>query len=114
MRDAERESRRKRGVAQALLLRLNSERLPRALQLKKQVDRGEPLSDYDKRYLKRVLGEASSIRHSVRDQPQYDQLITRMLDLYGEIMQKGAENANKPADHKGASNAADDELHKRS
>ncbi len=43
------------GTIQAMLQQLNDVRLPRALELKKKVDRGEKLDDYDLQFLEGVL-----------------------------------------------------------
>ncbi|HKQ84706.1 MAG TPA: hypothetical protein VJS42_21090 [Steroidobacteraceae bacterium] len=96
MVDPSREERRKRGVAYVLVTRLNNERLPRALALKAQVDRGERLSDYDKRYLKRILSEAGSIRRAAEKLPEHEKLVARMTELYDEISRKALENEQKP------------------
>ena len=48
------------GTILVLLNRLNNERLPRAQELKKRVDRGECLCDYDMQFLKSVLADAGA------------------------------------------------------
>lgn len=96
MAELSREERRTRGTAYVLLMRLNNERLPRALQLKEIVDRGERLSDYDKDYLKRVLAEAGEVRRAANKLPQYHDLLRKMQSLYDEITSKALVNEQKP------------------
>lgn len=94
--DLSREERRTRGTAYVLLMRLNNERLPRALQLKEIVDRGERLSEYDTSYLKRVLSEAGEVRRAANKLPEYRELVKKMQVLYDEITRKALENEQKP------------------
>lgn len=94
--DLSREERRTRGTAYVLLMRLNNERLPRALELKEKVDRGERLSDYDKEYLKHVLSEAGGVRRAANKLPEYQDLVKRMQTLYDEITSKALVNEQKP------------------
>jgi hypothetical protein len=89
---------RDRGVAQVLLMRLESERLPYALKLKDKVDRGERLSDFDTQFLKRVIQEGREARNLAAKLPQYQEIMTRMTQLYEEITRKGAENEQKAPD----------------
>jgi hypothetical protein len=96
MAELSREERQKRGVAQVLLMRLDNERLPRALELKAQVDKGERLSEYDQIYLKRVLSEAASVRLAALRQPEYRDLVAKLSSLYDEITRKALENEQKP------------------
>lgn len=95
MRDSSREARRQRGIAMVLLNRLDTQRLPYALRLKKQVDAGEPLSEYDTAFLKRVFKESSEARRLAEKQPEYRELVDKMTSLYEEIVRKGAENELK-------------------
>jgi uncharacterized small protein (DUF1192 family) len=88
---------RDKGVAQVLLMRLESQRLPRALKLKEKVDRGERLSDSDLQFLKRVVQEGQQARTLAAKLPQYQEVVNRMAALYDEITRKGAENEQKAA-----------------
>lgn len=94
--DTSREERRVRGTAYVLLMRLSNERLPRALELKATVDRGQRLTDYDVIYLKRVLGEAGSVRRAASKLPEYRELVTQMASLYNEITRQALVNEQKP------------------
>jgi hypothetical protein len=88
-------SRRDKGTAAVLMVRLESQRLPRALKLKEKVDRGERLSDFDIQFLKRAVEEGGEARKLAAKLPQYQEVVTRMAKLYDEITRKGAENEKK-------------------
>ena len=97
MRESKGKSRDK-GVAQVLLMRLEAERLPFALKLKAKVDRGERLTEFDSRFLKRVLEEGREARRLAVKLPQYQEVVTRMAALYDEITRKGLENEQKASE----------------
>jgi uncharacterized small protein (DUF1192 family) len=88
---------RDKGIAQVLMVRLESQRLPRALKLKEKVDRGERLSDFDIQFLKRAMQEGQQARTLAAKLPQYQEVVNRMAALYDEITRKGAENEQKAA-----------------
>jgi hypothetical protein len=91
MRDSPKDT----GMVQALLERLNTQRLPRALDLKSKVDRGERLDDYDMQFLKTVLEDLRSAPTLTNKHPEYKELINQLISLYGEITRKGLENEPK-------------------
>jgi hypothetical protein len=85
------------GTIQVLLQRLNDIRLPRALDLKKKVERGERLDSYDLDFLETVLTDATSAQGLVAKYPEFKPLVSKLIGLYGEITTKGLENEQKKA-----------------
>lgn len=83
------------GRIQVLVDRLNTQRLPRALDLKAKVDAGETLSDFDMRFLEEVFADAQHIRPLIERHPEYQDLVTRVIHLYKEILDKATNNENK-------------------
>ena len=85
------------GTIAALMIRFKEYRLPRAKRLLKKVNGGEILSEDDIRFLKRIYTDGRNTRSLVKRNPEYSDLISRTMDLYTEIINKGLENEKNPS-----------------
>ena len=80
------------GVIQALVERLEKQRLPMALALKKKVDQGGLLNEADIAFLEEVFAGSAQLKPMLDTHPEWQDLAARMIGLYGEITAKALEN----------------------
>lgn len=80
------------GVIQVLLDRFNTQRYPRALELKAKVARGEKLEAFEVDYLADVLADIHSIRALLDRHPEYEALVVKGIGLYKEITEQALAN----------------------
>lgn len=80
------------GLIAVLIQRFESERLPRALELKEKVDQGETLNDIDIAFLEQVFADANKIGPLLERNNQYQKLVSQAVELYSEITEKALAN----------------------
>lgn len=83
------------GVLEAVMQRFEKQRLPRILDIKKLVDRGEALSNLDIEFLEEVFLDTQQYKHFVDTHPAFQKLYTSVAYLYNEIATEALENENK-------------------
>jgi len=79
------------GLIHVLLHRFSSYRHPYALQLKAQVDRGERLSEYEMRFLKKVVEEGARAGRLAAKHAKYQDQVNQATSLFSEVMTKALE-----------------------
>ncbi len=80
------------GVIVTLLERMRTQRLPRALDIKEKVDRGEKLDDYDIEFLEQVFADAIDLKPLWDRHPEVQEIAGRVIHLYHEITAKALQN----------------------
>lgn len=86
------ESEKEAGLIQVLAMRFETQRLPRALALKKKVDRGERLNDLDMAFLEEMLSDTARIKPMIDRHPEWQKVFIQASGLYQDIMSKAREN----------------------
>lgn len=79
-------------VIEALYERFSKHRLPKALELEKRVNAGEKLTNSDMVFLDTVFRDAKYILRFSDKYPEYQELVTKGIEMYKEITQKALEN----------------------
>jgi hypothetical protein len=85
-------SQKEAGLVEVVLQRLEEQRIPRALDIKARVDRGERLSDLDLSFLEEVLQDTIEAKPFLDQHPEWQELSTRVIALYKDITSKALAN----------------------
>jgi len=80
------------GVIYTLIERFEKQRLPRLLELKKRVDRGEVLGESDIRFMYQVTLDAQQSKRLIDRHPEWHKFCSEVIHLYEEIAVKALDN----------------------
>lgn len=75
-------------LVQVLLERLEKQRLPRLLALKKKVEEGSSLDDLELDFLENSIIDARKILPIIDRHPEYQPLAAQVVELYKDISDK--------------------------
>ena len=76
----------------ALLERFTKQTLPRILEIKKSIGRGELLNDRDINFLKLLPERFNEVKPLVDRNPEYQELLAQAVHLYKEITEQALLN----------------------
>ena len=73
------------GIAITLLDKFNEDTLPKALEIKQRLDRGEKLDHWDIAFLEQWFKRAEEIKPLVDRHPEYQEIYASAVHLYKQI-----------------------------
>jgi hypothetical protein len=83
------------GLIQVLLERFNTQRLPIALAFKEKVDSGVLLDEDEHKQIYKVQEDLNHIKSLIERNPEYQDVVAKILTLWLEIIKKDIENQKK-------------------
>jgi hypothetical protein len=83
------------GAIYALIDRFEKQRLPRLLELKKRVDKGEVFSESDLLFMYQVTLDAQRSKRLIDRHPEWQEFCAEVIHFYEEIVEKALENEKK-------------------
>jgi hypothetical protein len=89
------ESEKELGIIYSLIERFEKQRLPRLLELKKRVDKGEVLTESDIRFMYQATLDAQRSKRLIDRHPEWHKFCAEVIHLYEEVAEKALENEKK-------------------
>lgn len=80
------------GMATVMLKKFTEETLPKALEIKARLDRGERLDHWDLDFLQGLFRRAEEIKPFVDNHPQYQEIYAQAVHLYKELTDQALAN----------------------
>ena len=75
-----------------LLERLETHCLPRALKIKKKVDQGEALDEFDIEFMEEIYSEVGENQSVIQRHPECERLAANIVELYMAIADRAMAN----------------------
>ena len=82
-------------LIQVVLDRFVNRRLPRILDLRKKVKRGELLNEMDISFFNKVMKDNRENKHLIKDNEDLKKVLSKAIHLYKEITEIALENEKK-------------------
>lgn len=83
------------GTIEAVLIEFNRHQMPRLLDIKTRLDRGEILDEFEIIFLQATLQEVQQCEYFVQQHPDFTVLLSEVASLYTYITRHAAENEKK-------------------
>jgi cell shape-determining protein MreC len=82
-------------LIQVVLERFVNRRLPRILDIKKKVKKGELLNEMDISFFNKVMKDNRDNQHLIKDNEDLKNMLAKAIHLYKEITEMALENEKK-------------------
>jgi hypothetical protein len=80
------------GIIQAILECFQKQRLPRVMEIKQKLDRGETLNEFDIEYLSEAIHDNCGFIPYLGRHPEYESLVSRVIHYYKAITDEALSN----------------------
>lgn len=80
------------GIVTAMLERYTKQRLPRLLEMKERLDRGERLDDHDMEFLEMIERDRAQSLAVAKRHEDLHEILVKAINLYHEITLKALQN----------------------
>ena len=83
------------GIIYSVIERFEKQRLPRILEIKKRIDKGEVFSESDIQFMHQVTLDAQRVKPLIDQHPEWHKFCAEVIHLYEEGAEKALENEKK-------------------
>jgi len=80
------------GIIQVILIRLERQRLPRMSEIKRRLDQGKKLNEFELEYLSEAIHDARALLPFLEKHPEYEPLLSRVIHYYKIITDEALGN----------------------
>lgn len=80
------------GIIQAILECFQKQRLPRVMEIKQKLDRGDTLNEFDIEYLSEAIHDNCGFIPYLGRHPEYESLVAKVIHYYKAITDEALSN----------------------